>query len=169
MNSPLLKRFIKREFALAILATALALAFLLTIVINHFVGLTRQTHAATANIAATPQNVTPPTDYLQISTWHLLGQSDALSNASNPETATTRLDLKLRGIFYLGSQRQAYAIIETADQTQKSYQINDSLPSGEILQAIENDRIVILVNNQETTLPLSKIEATSDTDETPPQ
>jgi type II secretory pathway component PulC len=140
----------------------------MTVVIIHFVSPPQPTISASTNTSAEIQNDISPVDYSQISSWHLLGQSEALNNETKTETSAT-LELKLRGIFYLGEQRRAYAIIEASDQTQKSYHINDALPGGGILQAIENDRVVILANNQATTLPLTKIETTPDTAETSPQ
>lgn len=97
-------------------------------------------------------------DFLQISEWHLFGHSaPVLSPSEAGVTPQTQLELKLQGIFYLAQhQKNAHAIIESSDQIQKAYKINDELPGGAILQAIENEKIIILINNRQEFLSLDR-------------
>lgn len=153
----------KRRFALPALATALAGVFLLSVVTN---ALFHASPALPANPHLQAADNGEPTDapapdLSQMAAWHLFGQSDPLGH---PETGTEAemaaiaagLGLKLRGVFYLGPNKPARAIIESSDQTQKAYQAQAQLPGGEILQAIESHKAILLVNNQEVPLPLSK-------------
>lgn len=127
---------------------------------------------ATIATALTPENPvvnsTDTVDFTQISNWHLFGVSQSLANASDTSIASSDTELKLRGVFFLGSQHKAHAIIEASDQTQKAYRVNDQLPNGAILLAIENEKVTLLTNNQQTSLPLSHFESSQDVAETPP-
>ena len=97
---------------------------------------------------------------LEISNWHLFGLvEDNSANASlDAFTATlpeTELEMKLQGVFTISQPvNYAHAIIETSDKIQKSYKLNDILPGGATLKAIENEKIIILRNNRQESLSL---------------
>jgi general secretion pathway protein C len=98
-------------------------------------------------------------DLLEISSWHLFGQEDVSSNnSSGASTATipeTELELKLQGVFTISEPvNYAHAFIESSDKIQKSYKLNDTLPGGATLKAIENEKIIILRNNRQESLSL---------------
>jgi type II secretory pathway component PulC len=144
-----------RTKLLPILATGLAFTYLIS-------GIPAMTGTETE--PATPQaNVTPshalqtPQDFSLISDFHLFGQSSSASTSASatgvpPETTQ---QLHLKGVLYL-PDKHAYAIIESSDQHQKTYKINDTLPGGAILQAIESNSIVILADNRQESLILTK-------------
>jgi type II secretory pathway component PulC len=68
----------------------------------------------------------------------------------------------LQGVFFLAQHpKMAHAIIESADQIQKTYKINDELPGGAILQAIERNKIILLRDNQQEYLELATEKAES--------
>jgi hypothetical protein len=141
----------------------LAAGLFLYVVIGAFMRPEPAVKPAAAPIAVTQDNQATP-DFTQMSAWHLFGQPDAQAAgvAAAAEIAPeTPLDLKLQGVFYLGSDKnQAYAIITTtADQIQKTYQINEQLPNGSILQTIAHDHVTLLANNVSQSLPLSRHEA----------
>jgi general secretion pathway protein C len=147
------------------LATALALGYLLHAVFPLLTTLKTKTEVeqgsqATERHPLSESNGTEkePPDFLQISEWHLFGRSAlALSPSEGGVTPQTQLELKLQGIFYLAQhQKNAHAIIESPDQIQKTYKINDELPGGAILQAIENEKIIILINNRQEFLSLDR-------------
>ncbi len=100
-------------------------------------------------------------DFSLISGFHLFGHpAVALSSAGLPAESTQALQLK--GVLYL-KDNQAYAIIESAEHTQKNYQINDTLPGGAILQAIESHSIILVTNNGQESLALDKTKFGLDT------
>lgn len=127
-------------------------------VINALFYSSTATIPSTLNSESPVANPTGPVDFTQLGSWHLLGLSPTIVDTNDGTSTSPPTDIKLRGVFFLGSQHQAHAIIETSDQTQKAYRINDQLPNGGILQAIDNEKITLLINNQQTTLPLSKYE-----------
>ncbi|WP_019866437.1 type II secretion system protein N [Methylovulum miyakonense] len=169
MNSAVLSA-IKREFFLPAFATVLASCVLLLVVIDKVPQPPSQSLPADTPDTESPVTEAITTDPSPISTWHLFGQSPDIPHAGSGETPAIPQELKLRGVFYLGPHYQARAIIESADQTQKTYQVNARLPGGEILIAIGQNNVTLLINNQETTLPLSKFEPSPEALEaTPPQ
>ncbi|GAB6142010.1 hypothetical protein JCM14076_27390 [Methylosoma difficile] len=95
-------------------------------------------------------------DFLQISEWHLLGQdSNPVSNTETPPE--TQLQLKLMGVFKLANHPTATrAIIQSEDNVQKIYRLNETLPGGAVLEAIDNDKATLLVDNQRESLSLQK-------------
>lgn len=93
-------------------------------------------------------------DFMLISEFHLFGHPDSASSSPDGIAPETAQQLTLKGVFYLAGN-DAHAIIESADQSQKTYQINDTLPGGAILQAIENNRIILLTDKRRESLFLS--------------
>jgi general secretion pathway protein C len=164
LNSALLDTLIKRKNFFPMLATGLALGYLLHAIAPLLTPLKTEVEQEGSQVPESPSlsesNGTEkePQDFLQISEWHLFGHSaPVLSPSEAGVTPQTQLELKLQGIFYLAQhQKNAHAIIESPDQIQKTYKINDELPGGAILQAIENEKIIILINNRQEFLSLER-------------
>jgi type II secretion system protein C len=98
-----------------------------------------------------------PQDFLEISDWHLFGQADVALASPSGAVPETQLQLKLQGVLTTSEHyHNAHAIIETSKQIQKTYKINDELPGGATLKAIENDKIIILRNNRQESLSLER-------------
>lgn len=145
-------KFPKSHFYPAATATLAALLFA-SVLAKHFGA------AQTPLDLAAPAPTAPPTpnaaDLSQLGVWHLFGEASVATPSEN--NTDTPAELKLRGVFYL-SGTKARAIIETAGQTQKTYQSNDTLAGGGIVQTIAPDSVTLLINNQLSTLPLSRPE-----------
>jgi len=154
---------IHKTLLLPLLATVLATTYLAYVVFQGFIGAKEQDytelHLANhqeAEIVAAPSEQQKP-DYAEISQWHLFGQSEvALSPGGDvPET---QLQLKLQGVLATSKHLQnAHAFIQTPEQTQKAYKVNDQLPGGATLKTIERDKVIILMNNQHESLSLEKL------------
>jgi general secretion pathway protein C len=163
LNPVMFAAFIQRKNALPVLSAILAMTYLsyVSIPLIFLLGSEKAQTGFQTNhlqVATTAQSLEEKQpDYLLISDWHLFGQAvDGLSfpNGMVPET---QLQLKLQGVFTLSEHDDyAHAIIETPDQIQKAYKINDALPGGATLKAIENDKIIILRNNQQESLALGR-------------
>jgi general secretion pathway protein C len=115
-----------------------------------------------ANVDSAPEPQSPM-DLLQISTWHLFGESEANAPANLSDTPPeTQLQLKLLGVFNLSNNPAAtHAIIEADDQVQKTYRVNETLPGGAVLEAVENNKAILLVDNQRESLSLQKFNSES--------
>jgi general secretion pathway protein C len=154
--------FLKKKSWLPNLFAVLASIYLAYIVVSPFL-FTKFEHQQ-SDFQALPEQTTsePETvegkkkDFLEISHWHLLGQAD-LSSVPGGQLPETQLQLKLQGLLTVGKQnKQAHAIITSADQAQKTYKINDELPGGGTLHKIETDKVIILRDNQQETLTLER-------------
>lgn len=149
---------------LPILATGLAFTYLIS-GISAITG--TETEPATPKTSVTQSHeLQTPQDFSLISDFHLFGQSSSASPSATGLPPETTQQLHLKGVLYL-PDKHAYAIIESSDQHQKTYKINDTLPGGAILQAIESNSIVILADNRQESLILTKTKqeqpATADT------
>ncbi|TAN64927.1 MAG: hypothetical protein EPN17_18290 [Methylobacter sp.] len=140
---------------LPILATGLALAYLL-------VGIPAMTGSGAKTESATPKasvaknhELQTPQDFSLIGDFHVFGQPSSASSSAIGLPPESTQQLQLKGVLYL-PDKQAYAIIESSDQHQKTYQINDTLPGGAILQAIESNSIIIIADNRQESLVLHK-------------
>lgn len=104
-----------------------------------------------------PRQEKPAPDYAQIGSWHLFGQTVDSSASAGVNPPATQLQLKLHGVLIAaGYGHYAHAIIATADQTQKTYRINDEVPGGAHLKAIEKDKIILVGTNGQEFLALEK-------------
>ena len=152
--------FLSRPFKLQspypVIAAILAGLLFTRVVVNSV--LHKEQAALTFNVQPVSQTPQIAADFSQLSSWHLFGETQTAfaTDASTDAPA----ELKLRGVFYL-SGTKARAIIETAGQTQKTYQSNDTLEGGSIVQTISADKVTLLINNQLSTLPLSRPEPAS--------
>jgi type II secretory pathway component PulC len=154
----------KQKKSLPLLAVILALCYLLVAALPLLNHLTRIAPPNTSTLAisavSTSSDITPSKalDFMQMTDWHLFGQADSeTQSSSSDEPLATELELTLQGVFFLAQhQKMAHAIIASADQIQKTYKINDVLPGGAILQAIENNRIILLRENKQEYLELTK-------------
>lgn len=140
---------------LPILATGLALTYLLA-------GIPAMTSYGTETEPATPKasiaknhELQTPQDFSLISDFHLFGQTSSASSSAAGLPPESTQQLQLKGVLYI-PDKQAYAIIESSGQHQKTYKINDVLPGGAILHAIENNSIIIIADNRQESLVLHK-------------
>jgi len=136
-----------------ILATGLVLTYLINSILTFSSSATETETTDKTTLAQNPELQTPQ-DFSRISEFHLFGQSASTSSVGGLPAETT-LPLKLKGVLYL-PDNHAHAIIEAADQTQKTYRVNDTLPGGAILQTIESNSIVIMSDNRQESLGLAK-------------
>ncbi|GEM_PF-1367984 len=101
-----------------------------------------------------------PTDFQQISQWHLLGEASAPATTSADTAPETQLQLQLLGILkFSDNPAGTHAIIAAADQTQKTYRTKETLPGGAILERIETSKALLRVDNRYESLSLRKFNA----------
>jgi type II secretory pathway component PulC len=93
-------------------------------------------------------------DFSLISGFHLFGHP-AVASSSAEFLAESTQALQLKGVLYL-PDKQAHAIIESAEHSQKTYRINDTLPGGAVLQAIADHSIILVTHNGQELLTLDK-------------
>ena len=111
-----------------------------------------QPHNPLAVDTANAGQTTALANYLQIADWQLLGEGAAMAEINPAETSVpaTPLQLKLLGTFYLSQQPQnSYAVIQSAEGSQKTYRLGEPLQEGVSLQAVEKNRIVLLHNQHQ--------------------
>ena len=162
MNSAVFSTLTKQQNLFPFLAAVLALGYLAAVSIPLISSsrIDSEHLSSRANTAVSlpdelAQKKRP--DFIQISEWHLFGLPVSEISDSNGEPTETQLELKLQGVFFLTQhQKMAHAIIESADQIQKTYKLNDELPGGAILQAIENNKIILLREGKQEYLELDR-------------
>lgn len=139
-----------------ILAAGLAFAYLLAISVPALMQSGTGTRPAAPQPAA-PQDhpIEARQDFTLISEFHLFGHPGSAFSSPDGIAPETAQQITLKGVFYLAGN-DAHAIIESADQSQKTYKINDTLPGGAILQAIENNRIILMTDKRQESLFLSE-------------
>ncbi|WP_160167662.1 type II secretion system protein N [Methylomonas sp. MK1] len=142
------------------LATALATVYLLGVLyVNLSTALAdidRTSTGAAASVPTETATQNPPLDLSEIATWHLFGQSPE-SVSSNDAVAETQLQLKLLGIMFLSKNPEnASGIIQADDGQQKKYRLGDQLPGGAVLQAVEQDRVLLKRGELQESLLLKK-------------
>lgn len=83
-------------------------------------------------------------DYAEMAAWHLLAASGEPTNAMDQELNATQLQLTLLGTWLLSEREQdRYAVIQTADGSQRRYRVGDEIVDGARLQAVEARRVII--------------------------
>jgi general secretion pathway protein C len=70
---------------------------------------------------------------------------------------TTRLNLTLHGVFVADKPEKGEAIIGTSGNVQKYYKVGNAVMSGVTLQAVFEDRVVLLRNGQSEVLRFPKV------------
>ena len=91
-------------------------------------------------------------DYRQIAEWRLLGETESSADDNSKETSVlpTPLQLKLVGTFYLSQQPQnSYAVIQSAEGTQKKYRLGEPLQDGVSLHVVKKNRVVLMHNQRQ--------------------
>ncbi|MBD9355722.1 type II secretion system protein N [Methylomonas albis] len=140
-------------------ATALATAYLLVALYFSLsaVALNADQSAAEAAAPARTETVAQnAVDLLEIGTWHLFGQS-LHSAAGTGSISETQLQLKLLGVLFLSKDTgNASGIIQADDGQQKKYRLGDELPGGAVLQAVEQDRVLLKHGERQESLLLKK-------------
>lgn len=77
---------------------------------------------------------------------HLLGSSEEPLAAGQPAPMVapeTRLNLTLRGLIALNTQREALAIIAQGGGEELAYRVGDTVPGGAVLHEIHADRVIL--------------------------
>jgi type II secretory pathway component PulC len=145
-------------------ATGLALVYLIfsLVTIGQSGAETKATQLAANQERHTSQS---QQDFSLISGFHLFGHSLVASNSTGLPAESTQA-LQLKGVLYL-KDNQAHAIIESAEHSQKNYRVNDTLPGGAVLQAIESHSIILVTNNGQESLALDKTKFGLTTDTQP--
>ncbi|MCU7887677.1 MAG: type II secretion system protein GspC [Candidatus Thiodiazotropha sp. (ex Lucinoma aequizonata)] len=90
---------------------------------------------------------------------HLFGIAGATKprKAIDKKALETRLNLTLHGVFVFAESNKGEAIIGTSGLVQKYYKVGSAVMSGVILQAVFEDRVVLLRNGQSELLHFFKI------------
>lgn len=100
-------------------------------------------------------------DYAALTKMHWFNrEAGSLPPAITGAVTESTQPIKLKGIVQLSS-RPPRAIIETADQQQKAYRINETLPGGAILQSIERQKVILMTGNGVEMLTLDKAKPTN--------
>ncbi|MEW8508494.1 MAG: type II secretion system protein GspC [Candidatus Thiodiazotropha sp.] len=90
---------------------------------------------------------------------HLFGVAGASTPAKKIDTKApeTRLNLTLHGVFVADDTDKGEAIIGTSGNVQKYYKVGSAVMSGVTLEAVFNDRVVLLRNGQSEVLRFPKL------------
>jgi general secretion pathway protein C len=90
---------------------------------------------------------------------HLFGVAGATKKAKKIDSnaPVTRLNLTLHGVFVADEAEKGEAIIGTSGNVQKYYKVGNAVMSGVTLQAVFNDRVVLLRNGQSEVLRFPKV------------
>ncbi|MCU7804298.1 MAG: type II secretion system protein GspC [Candidatus Thiodiazotropha sp. (ex Lucinoma annulata)] len=90
---------------------------------------------------------------------HLFGIAGATKpkKAIDKKAPDTRLNLTLHGVFVSAQSNKGEAIIGTSGSVQKYYKVGSAVMSGVTLQAVFEDRVVLLRNGQSEVLRFPKI------------
>ncbi|MEW8027142.1 MAG: type II secretion system protein GspC [Candidatus Thiodiazotropha sp.] len=90
---------------------------------------------------------------------HLFGVAGAAKTVKKIDTKApeTRLNLTLHGVFVADEAEKGEAIIGTSGNVQKYYKVGNAVMSGVTLQAVFEDRVVLLRNGQSEVLRFPKV------------
>jgi general secretion pathway protein C len=90
---------------------------------------------------------------------HLFGIAGATKPAKKIDTKApeTRLNLTLHGVFVADEAEKGEAIIGTSGNVQKYYKVGNAVMSGVTLQAVFEDRVVLLRNGRSEVLRFPKV------------
>jgi general secretion pathway protein C len=90
---------------------------------------------------------------------HLFGVAGATKTAKKIDSnaPVTRLNLTLHGVFVADEAEKGEAIIGTSGNVQKYYKVGNAVMSGVTLQAVFNDRVVLLRDGQSEVLRFPKV------------
>jgi type II secretory pathway component PulC len=146
-------RFDKKN-ALPRTASIVAMSYLGWVIAtwSNVLAINQHSNTATAVEAVNDNQTSPMPDYRQIADWRLLGETQVTAEANSTETSVvpTPLQLKLVGTFYLSQQPQnSYAVIQSAEGTQKKYRLGEPLQDGVSLHAVEKNRVVLMHNQRQ--------------------
>ncbi|MET0065104.1 MAG: type II secretion system protein GspC [Candidatus Thiodiazotropha sp.] len=106
---------------------------------------------------------TPATDRQNLSrlaSLHLFGDAASKPVVRKVDTKApeTRLNLTLHGVFVADKPEEGAAIIGTSGSVQKYYKVGSAIMSGVTLQAVFNDRVVLLRNEESEVLRFPKVD-----------
>ncbi len=90
--------------------------------------------------------------------WQLFGQSQSLATPVRQVTAVSRTRLRLMGVV---SGSDGYAMIADNSNGERVYRVDDELPDGSRLAAIEASQVILSVNGQNEILALDPSQARS--------
>jgi general secretion pathway protein C len=90
---------------------------------------------------------------------HLFGMAGAKQEVKkvNAKAPETKLNLTLHGVFVADDADKGEAIIGTSGNVQKYYKVGSAVMSGVTLQAVFDDRVVLLRNGQSEVLRFPKV------------
>ncbi len=90
---------------------------------------------------------------------HLFGKAGASQPVKkvDKKAPETRLNLTLHGVFAADDDDKGEAIIGTSGNVQKYYKVGSAVMSGVTLQAVFDDRVVLLRNGQSEVLRFPKV------------
>jgi len=94
----------------------------------------------------------------QVAKLHLFGIAGAIASTKtiDKKAPETRLNLTLHGVFVAAEPDEGEAIIGTSGSVQKYYKAGGAVMSGVTLQAVFEDRVVLLRNGQSEVLRFPK-------------
>ena len=98
--------------------------------------------------------------------WQLFGQSRSQATPVRQVTTVSRTPLKLMGVV---SGADGYAMISDTSNGERVYQVDDELPDGSRLVAIEPSQVILAVNGRNEILALDPAQARSTTLSTAPR
>lgn len=109
-----------------------------------------------ATVATSPATIAKFVDISQITTARLFGTMPAVvveSNAIN--TPETKLNLKLRGIYYSSDPQKSFAVITEAEGKHQLYRQGATVSSQVVLQEIHPKAVILNRNGRYETLKLT--------------
>ncbi|MCU7923255.1 MAG: type II secretion system protein GspC [Candidatus Thiodiazotropha sp. (ex Dulcina madagascariensis)] len=99
----------------------------------------------------------------EVAKLHLFGVAGAVQPVKkvDKKAPETRLNLTLHGVFVGEESEKGAAIIGTSGSVQKYYKVGNAVMSGVTLQAVFEDRVVLLRNGQSEVLRFPKVSNTA--------
>ncbi|MET0026667.1 MAG: type II secretion system protein GspC [Candidatus Thiodiazotropha sp.] len=96
----------------------------------------------------------------RLASLHLFGDAASKPVAQKVDTKApeTRLNLTLHGVFVAEKPEEGAAIIGTSGSVQKYYKVGSAIMSGVTLQAVFNDRVVLLRKGESEVLRFPKVD-----------
>ncbi|MEJ2425224.1 MAG: type II secretion system protein GspC [Candidatus Thiodiazotropha sp.] len=117
-----------------------------------------------ASPAVSQSDATNRQQLSKLANLHLFGDaaSKPVTKKVDAKAPETRLNLTLHGVFVADKPEDGAAIIGTSGSVQKYYKVGGGIMSGVTLQAVFNDRVVLLRNGKSEVLRFPKVNDSRD-------
>jgi hypothetical protein len=132
-------------------------------------GAERQTGPSLATVASEGSPSEGPVSHpaARVAEWHLFGRPDTPATAARSQreeapAPKTQLQLTLRGVATSERGAEARAIIAEPNGKERKYGIGEAVPGGAEVAEILPDRVILVRNGRPETLPLAKLQGSTE-------